>query len=324
MLKLYRRNTTWWMRGTVKGVLVHRTCGTEVKAVATEIAAAETSRILKEAVHGRAGTATFAKAALSYGERVSNQQARLVERLIEVIGMEVPLARIEQPFIEKLIADRCSNWQPSSVRRQVLSPIQCVLHHAERIIPGYRAPRLDKSDFPDSKRRTRWLTPDEAARLLAAARPTTRTQIMLQLYTGCRPSEAYGLRWADVDLSHRTVLFRDTKNGEDRTSPIPNALFLHLANLADRGELVCGGPFDKKTRRGHFHAARAAAGLGSDVTPHTLCHTFATWARRFGKADSRALLDTRRWKSENVANSYMKTDALGSTRALVEKLPKLG
>jgi integrase len=33
---------------------------------------------------------------------------------------------------------------------------------------------------------------------------------MLQIYTGCRPGEAYALRWADLDLAHRTVLFRDT------------------------------------------------------------------------------------------------------------------
>ena len=48
----------------------------------------------------------------------------------------------------------------------------------------------------------------------------------------------------------------------------------------------------------------------------------AGW-RRFGAADTRALLDTKRWKSERIANAYMHSDAMGSTRALVEKLPKL-
>ena len=121
------------------------------------------------------------------------------------------------------------------------------------------------------------MTPEEASRLLAAARPTTRTQIFLQIYTGCRPGEAYGLRWDDVDLSHRTVVFRNTKNREDRVSPIPEALFIYLVNLPERAGLVCGGPFDKKTRRGHFHAARIAAGLGADVVPHVMCHTYASW-----------------------------------------------
>ena len=137
-----------------------------------------------------------------------------------------------------------------------------------------------------------------------------------------RPGGAYGLRWEDVDLSHRTVLFRDTKNGENRVSPIPEALLLHLANLPERTGLVLGAPADVKTRRGHFHAARtAAAGLGSDVVPHSLCHTYASWLRRFG--GRHALLDTKRWKSERIANGYMHSDAMGSTRALVEKLPKL-
>ena len=147
MLKLYRRNMTWWMRGTIKGTLVHRTCGTEVKAVATELAAAETQRILREAVHGRAGTATFAEAALSYAERVSNQQARLVERLVDIVGLDVPLARIEQPFVE--LVDRGSVQRLAAVIGPAPGPLadQCVLRHAERIIPGYRAPRLNKSNF---------------------------------------------------------------------------------------------------------------------------------------------------------------------------------
>ena len=61
----------------------------------------------------------------------------------------------------------------------------------------------------------------------------------------------------------------------------------------------------------------------SDVIQHSMCRTFASWVRRFGEADTRALLDTRRWKSEVIANRYMQIDALGSTRALVEKLPKI-
>ena len=44
-------------------------------------------------------------------------------------------------------------------------------------------------------------------------------------YTGARKSELLKRRWTDVDLEAKTIIFRNTKNGEDRILPlIPEAL----------------------------------------------------------------------------------------------------
>jgi len=58
----------WYIRGTVRGVRVFETTGTDVEAVADEIRIRREALILEESIHGRKQTRPFAEAALSYIE----------------------------------------------------------------------------------------------------------------------------------------------------------------------------------------------------------------------------------------------------------------
>jgi integrase len=157
---------------------------------------------------------------------------------------------------------------------------------------------------PDGK--DRWLTRDEAAALLNAAR-TGRSDvraylplfIVLGLYTGKRKQAILELRWPQVDMKNRLIDFRKRDDDGDiqgQTSkrrgrqPIPNRLmtFLRLAHRRRYSDL--GYVIHDKGRRiidigdgksGSFGTARDRAGL-SDVTPHTLRHTCGTWLAQKG------------------------------------------
>ena len=60
-------------------------------------------------------------------------------------------------------------------------------------------------------------------------------------FTGCRPSEACGLRWKNVDLMNKKIIFcevaidgkqqKGTKTGQDRTFPINEQLMQILKHL---------------------------------------------------------------------------------------------
>lgn len=147
----------------------------------------------------------------------------------------------------------------------------------------------------------RWLTRSEAARLLWAARRSPRTArfVLLGLHTGTRRDAILALRWAPSDTSgwidldagvlHRAGKRERATKKRRPSCRIPVALLPFLrrwraADMANGWDLVChdhGRPNPASIRTG-FAAAVRRAGLGPDVTPHTLRHTCATWLMHDG------------------------------------------
>jgi integrase len=141
---------------------------------------------------------------------------------------------------------------------------------------------------PESK--TRWLTRSEAARLLKASKtPDARAYmplfILIGLYTGRRKEAILSLRWPQIDFTTGIIDFDIA--GRKRTKkvrgkcPIPSKLMPHLirarARGGDMGFVINrhGKPIGD-IKKG-FQGACRRAGLGDDVTPHTLRHTAVTW-----------------------------------------------
>lgn len=144
--------------------------------------------------------------------------------------------------------------------------------------------------------RDRFLTVQEAAMLLNAARGMSRARghlplfILLGLYTGARKEAILSLRWPQVDMERGRINF--AKPGEARTNkrrahiPIPRKLmtFLRLAWIRRSGDLgtvlhIGGKPIQNIGKS--FREAARKAGL-SGVTPHTLRHTCGTWLAQDG------------------------------------------
>jgi integrase len=144
--------------------------------------------------------------------------------------------------------------------------------------------------------RERFLTRDELARLLRAARNEPRSRMHLPLfilmgaYTGRRKEALLSLRWPAVDLRAGGLIdFRrpgeaETKKRRGRVQ-IPRRLAVHLRNArrrgTDLGHVINDGGQSIKDIKRSFQSACDQAGL-VDVTPHTLRHTCATWLMRKG------------------------------------------
>src|SRR5260370_19114995 len=69
-LKIVRRPKSphWIIRGTLRGIRLEESTGTDDKKTTEEIRAKREAQILAESVYGRRATITFASAALSYLE----------------------------------------------------------------------------------------------------------------------------------------------------------------------------------------------------------------------------------------------------------------
>lgn len=117
---------------------------------------------------------------------------------------------------------------PMTVRHE-LALIRRVIAHARRewgvYLPGGNPVQLVKLP-PMSRPRDRRLTAHEECMLLdlldhsrdntRQRNPYLRSLVIFSVETTCRRSESLRLQWDDVDLTARTALLRNTKNGDDR------------------------------------------------------------------------------------------------------------
>lgn len=132
-----------------------------------------------------------------------------------------------------------------------------------------------------------WMSEAELLRFVAvAASPDVplRESVAWRLlaHTGMRPDELRGLRIADVSLTDRAIVVRNTKSRADRVLPIPEALIDDLRALMGQRppETFVFGGRSKWIRRKLYQAFDRQierAGLSDrGFTPYSLRHSFGT------------------------------------------------
>src|SRR5262249_40029395 len=163
-LKLIRRpgRPHWYIHGTVRGITIRESTGVADQKAAEAIRAQREWEIIQRSVFGAEATATFVGAAVSYLE--AGGERTYLKPIIARIG-SMPLAKIDQAFIEKTARALYPNALPATLNRQAFTPIAAVLNHAAK--RGLCARKTIERP-PQPKGRVRWITFEEAERLLAA------------------------------------------------------------------------------------------------------------------------------------------------------------
>jgi integrase len=312
-LKCVRRHGSpfIYVRGSVRGQSVDETTGTQDEAAAEAYRIAREGELLNRSLLGEKAPRPFANAGLSYIEAagLSGRDEMYVIRLSEFFVGKT-LTQIGPEEIERAVQRFCPKAGPATINRTVIGPLAAVLHHAgdRRRIARRKAP----------KGRTRWLTHDDADILIAACQPKFRARdaslaplVEFLFFTGCRIGEALTLDWSEVDLARHHVVFRDTKNGEDRGIPLHTRALAVLANMPHRRGRVFrrpdGLPYSPRNGGGGhvktaFNAACRRAGI-ADFTPHDCRHTWATWFYTENR-DVRALMELGGWKTLSQVQRY--------------------
>jgi integrase len=156
-------------------------------------------------------------------------------------------------------------------------------------------------------RRMRFLTKDEARRLLGALRkssPDLWRMAVLSLYTGMRAGEIFNLRWEHVNFSERTIAIMDGKGEQSRVAHMTDQVLEVLQTVykeLSAGHKGCSAGrvvFPKlgteneprsQTGSGFQNVVRRDTRLNEGITDprdkvvfHTLRHTFASWLVQAG------------------------------------------
>lgn len=144
--------------------------------------------------------------------------------------------------------------------------------------------RVPKCKFP--KPVVSFLTEDMIIRLLNESRCDSKIDgiIKLGLSCGFRINEIAALKVCDVDTKAMTIFIRESKRNRARYAPIDRTLLMALKRYSRQYHLKINDylfTFRGKqktineTLRRHFYHYRDKAGIGCDITFHSLRHTFA-------------------------------------------------
>jgi integrase len=226
------------------------------------------------------------------------------------------IAALERFFGDKMLSDisgeTCRAYvaqrSTDAAARRELEDLRAAINHHRR--EGLHD-KIVSVVLPDEHPpRERWLTRSEAARLIWSAwryreiqkgQPTDRRSrqhvarfILVALYTGTRASAVCGaalqptIGHGRVDLDggvfYRRPAGRPETKKRQPAVPLPDHLLAHMRRWKRRGQRFAvewnGEPVKSIDKA--FANVVADAGLGNDVTPHTLRHTAATWLMQSG------------------------------------------
>ncbi|HME69209.1 MAG TPA: site-specific integrase [Myxococcota bacterium] len=211
----------------------------------------------------------------------------LIQRILQDLGPATPLEALSTPVLSRWRDDLLAGGlKPATVNRH-LDLVKATLHRAAREWGALATPPFVRS-VPEKNQRTRFLSDEEEALLLASSPPYLRDLLVFLLDTGARVGEALGLVWGDVDLDRTpngVAFFLETKSDKPRGVPLTRRARATLAARASHGPPPADFVFTRPPLAGQrlewdavktaFRRARERTGL-RDVTLHTLRHTYAS------------------------------------------------
>lgn len=205
-------------------------------------------------------------------------------QLLETFGKDTLLSAITASRIAAYQTDRAQAGISAGGVNRPLALLRHVLRTASQKWESLaKVPFIEMQDEPEG--RLRWLTHDEARRLLGACRERNHglyDLVLMALSTGMRRGELIGLQWTDIDFDRGVIKLEVTKSGRRREIPFNGQLRLVLeARRQHTGHVHNHGRWD--SFRHQWERAVEAAKLDQPLRFHDLRHTFASWAVQAGR-----------------------------------------
>lgn len=209
-------------------------------------------------------------------------------------------------------------------KNRYLSWIRAMLRKAEREWLWIdKAPTLRL--YPEAKRRIRWLTPQEAERLIAELPDHLKPVITFALHTGLRRSNVVGLRWDQVDMQRQVAWVHGDEAKAGKAIGVPlnrsaiEAIRSQLGNSTEYVFTFKGKPMCV-TSNTAWRSALKRAGIGN-FRFHDLRHTWASWHVQSGTSLVE-LQEMGGWETAGMVRKYahLASDHLKKSAAKLDGL----
>lgn len=309
-LKLYPRNKTFWVSGTINGKRVRESTGHTDKKRAQQWASKRQWELEQVSVFGPESVLTFG-AAMNYYIEGGGEQRFLLPLLDE---WEHRLVKDIAPgdvidLANKLYPDA----SPATKNRQVVTPVMAIIRfNAQR---GRCAPLLVKRFETKKVIKRPTATWAWVGKLKSVSKPKIVALVLFLANTAARIGDALKLKWANVNLDEAEALLVDTKNGEDRLVKLRPATVAALRQIMPKKIKPADVVFqfyDRSDVSRQLKTACKKAGIPYIPTHGIGRRLFATTMNRAG-IDPRTAAEAGGWKSVRLyMETYAQPDHVGT------------
>ncbi|MBL8445822.1 MAG: tyrosine-type recombinase/integrase [Zoogloeaceae bacterium] len=310
-MPLYKRGSTWWIDVvSPSGERIRRSTGTSSKALAQEHHDKLKAELWRIGKLGEEPQHTWNEAVVrwlkeqAHKATIEEDKAKL-RWLDQHLGGK-PLKAINRALVDRITEAKRGEGVANATVNRVLEVLRAILRRCENEWEWLeKAPKIRL--LPEPTRRIRFITREEAQRLLEELPEHMADMAAFTLATGLRAANVTGLQWEQVDLVRRVAWIHPDQAKARRAIPVPlnnEAVALIRKQLGRHQTHVfsyrrnCITQVSTKA----WYAALDRAGI-KDFRWHDLRHTWASWHVQNG-TPLYALQEMAGWESPEMVRRY--------------------
>ena len=310
-MSLYKRSSIWWVRCTTpSGKRVRRSTGTADKRQAQEFHDRLKAELWKVQKLGEKPRRQWEEAVVRWlkekAHKASIADDKMHLRWLDQHLRGKELAAITRDVIDQVTDARLAEDVCNGTVNRLLQVLRAVLRKAEREWGWIeRAPYVRL--LPEPKRRVRWLTREEADRLLAELPEHLEAMARFSLATGLRQRNVADLEWSQVDLGRRSAWIHPDQAKARRAIAVPLNAEAMLVLRRQEGKhprcvFVYRGRPIRQVNTKAWKAALKRAGI-ENFRWHDLRHTWASWHIQAG-TPMNVLQELGGWETVEMVRKY--------------------
>jgi integrase len=309
-MSLYKRGKVWWIRFTAaNGKRIHQSTETADRTKAQELYDTLKAQYWREAKLGERQRHTWNDAVVQWlketAHKATHQDDISKLRWLDTHLGGRELASITRHEIQRIGTLKAQDSSQATANRY-LALIRAILRRAHREWEWLdRTPTITL--YPEPNRRIRWLTREQAERLLAELPAHLADMVRFSLATGLRQANMTELCWEQVDLTRAVAWIHADQAKGKRAIPVPlnaEALAVIRAQIGRHPERVFtyrGQPVGNPNTLA-WRLALQRAGI-TQFRWHDLRRTWASWHVQAG-TPLHVLQELGGWKTPAMVQRY--------------------
>ena len=224
-MSLYKRGGTWWLEFVgPDGRRIRESTGTDDKVLAQEFHDHRKVELWRVFRLGEKPRRTWNEAVVKWFKERSHKATIETDRMHlrwadRFLGGKM-LDQIDRDLVDRLTDAKQNEDVTNATVNRMLEVVRAILRKSRddwEFVDRIPKVRL----LPEPTRRIRWLTREEAHRLLTNLPPHLAAMAAFSLATGLRRANVTGLLWSQVDLVRRVAWIHPDQAKARRAIPVP-------------------------------------------------------------------------------------------------------